>query len=885
MGKKLLPIALLLIALLMIALPGMADETLAKRQAEVKINYFYLPNRPDNPYTENLIRLMKRDPGIIIKKWGGIALPGGSSVAPLMMSIVGKTAPDIGQTWFHLIRSQIRQGFLYPLNEWIGDDVNGNGYIDDDEAKWPGWKKIPKFWRQVATLDGKVYGVLKPEDSIIGVIFRTDLVKAAGLDPNKTPANWDEFYYWCQKLTDKGKVIPGAFVNRGQQGVALRPAGYLWLPWCQSAGGRPIVQIRKSLKTGKEYVFSMDEVNFVTPDGEDLSTEKSVWKADFASPECINATALYHKLMWGKWLVDPETGEPVNLSKKDISQSWTKVKERKIKFTAKDIISGVARMVGDTRGAGQMDLLRRGEACMTIGHAKDISKLSEKTGLDASLISWFPLPASPDKKGKRVVQIQNHYIVMYTGVGERPKAQRNQVWKAMLAINDKKIREFKVKQMILSGMSRFVPPNDLKMFGYQEYLKDVPKSIQRNFAEIASGKVKSFTEPFTGFWYTMDMALNRECLSLMLAKNGEDFDYVSALKGIQQKANSGIMFNVPKEELDKVRPYARIIMGLVVLLLAFLTYKLIRSKKQTKATSQSVYKGWIPIMLIFPALILIALWRYYPLLRGMIMAFQDYKVSGDSPFVGLDNFIVLAMDNSFWMSLLRTCYFVFLSLLFGFTAPIFLAILLTEVPKGKIFYRFLFFLPRLSSAMVIALLWKLMYDPSPAGFLNQVIVILNYLPFINIAPQQWLSDPNLAMFCCIIPGVWAGMGMGSLIYLAALQSVPKELYEAADVDGAGIWHKLIKITMPTLMPLMIINFVGVFIGSFQNMGNIFLLTFGGPGEATTVVSMKIWIEAYNNLRFSMATSMAWVLGSLLIGLTYFQIQFLGKVEYRKAKEN
>jgi len=141
------------------------------------------------------------------------------------------------------------------------------------------------------------------------------------------------------------------------------------------------------------------------------------------------------------------------------------------------------------------------------------------------------------------------------------------------------------------------------------------------------------------------------------------------------------------------------------------------------------------------------------------------------------------------------------------------------------------------------------------------------------------------MVCCILPTVWASMGMASLIYLAALHSIPPDLYEAAEIDGAGIRQKLLRITLPSLMPLIIINFVGTFIGTFQNMGNIFLLTFGGPGEATTVVGLKIWIEAYNNLRFSIATSMAWVMGSLLIGLTYVQIQFLKKVEYRRAQEN
>jgi len=223
-------------------------------------------------------------------------------------------------------------------------------------------------------------------------------------------------------------------------------------------------------------------------------------------------------------------------------------------------------------------------------------------------------------------------------------------------------------------------------------------------------------------------------------------------------------------------------------------------------------------------------------------------------------------------------------MIFAFTAPIILAIMLTEIKHGKIFFRTLFFLPQMTSGIVIALMWKLMYNPTPAGFFNQMIAWLNYLPFVNIRPQAWLGDPSLAMICCIVPTVWASMGMSSLLYLAALHSIPPDLYEAAEVDGAGFRSKLWNITLPTLMPLIIISFVGTFIATFQNMGNIFLLTFGGPGEATTVIGLKIWVEAYVNLRFGMATSMACLLGTLLIGLTYIQIRFLSKVEYKRAAD-
>ena len=185
-----------------------AEDAPVRPKTVVKVNYFFRPSKPEDPATISMMRLMKENPDIIIEKWGGIVLPGGNYLAPLMMSIVGKTAPDVGLAWFHLIRNQVENGFTYPLNEWIGDDLNGDGEIDDKEAKWPGWKKIPPILRKVATVDGKVYGLPIPDDSIAAIVCRLDLVKAAGLNPDKPPQTWDELFYWCQKLTDPGKEIP-----------------------------------------------------------------------------------------------------------------------------------------------------------------------------------------------------------------------------------------------------------------------------------------------------------------------------------------------------------------------------------------------------------------------------------------------------------------------------------------------------------------------------------------------------------------------------------------------------------------------------------------------------------------------------------------------------
>jgi ABC-type sugar transport system permease subunit/ABC-type glycerol-3-phosphate transport system substrate-binding protein len=865
------------------------DATADPGVAEVEVARLFDPNYPDRSTTKRMIRLMREDPGIRVTRWGGLALPGGGGRAPLMMAIAGDTAPDIMDAWFHIVGNDIRQGFLYPLNEWIGDDQDGNGLVDPEEAVWSRWGDIHPLWRQVVTDNGKIYGIPQVGKSYMGVIFRTDMIRAAGLNPERPPQTWDELIYWCQKLTDPAKEVPGATVRRGQRGIALYPYGFTWLPWMQSAGGDPIVQVRASPTTGREYVLPPDTVSFTTPEGEDLSRVEPQWRANFAAPEGIQAVELYHRLRWMKWIMDPVTGEPIELSSDDLDRGSVAAGDRVIAFRAEDIITGVARGQTGQRGSDPFQLLAGGEVAMMTWFVQDLNAVGDQVGIDPDLLSWFPFPASGAPGGRQVVQMQNHYAVMSEGVGRRPKAERDKVWKVLEALTDQEVADEEIRNSVLFGMARFVNPEDLKRLGLDDYLQDVPAVIRENFARMADGTIGVFTEPYMGFWVTMDEAISRQVISMIISDTGEHFDYRSALEKVQHDANTGLMFGRSQEELDRYRPAARIIFTVIVLIMAAFVFSIIRSmlkgggEKMPKGSVRSVQHPVAPWLILAPALLLVALWSYYPLMRGMVMAFQDYRIVGESDYVGLDNFIALALDRSFWMAMLRTVYFVVLSMGLGFCAPILLALMLAEIPVGKYVYRTFFFLPQVTSGLVIALLWKMMYDPTPQGFLNQVIAFLNHVPFVDIGPQTWLLNPQMAMFLCVIPTVWASMGMASLIYLAALKSVPEELYEAADVDGAGIFTKLRAIALPTLLPLIIINFVGAFIGTFQNMGSIFLLTFGGPGEATTVVGLLIWKEAYNNLRFSMATSMAWVLGSLLIGFTLIQIRFLRRVEFRKAE--
>ncbi len=287
-------------------------------------------------------------------------------------------------------------------------------------------------------------------------------------------------------------------------------------------------------------------------------------------------------------------------------------------------------------------------------------------------------------------------------------------------------------------------------------------------------------------------------------------------------------------------------------------------------------QNWFAYLMLIPALGSIVLWKYVPMFMGSIMAFQDYAIVGQSSWVGMQNFADVLYDPVWWSALGKTLYYMTLSLGLGFLPPIILAILLQEVSHGKIIYRVIYYLPAVISGIIVIYLWKLLYDPSDAGALNQLLMA------IGLEKSRWIRDENLAMFCVILPTIWAGMGPGSLIYLAALKGIPDDIYEAADIDGANFFQKITKIVFPSLKALIIIQFIAAFIASAQQSGFILVMTFGGPNEATKVADLLIFEKAYLYLKFGIATTMAWVLGMMLMGFTVIQLRKLSSMEFKTA---
>ena len=767
--------------------------------AATDVSFFlcYRPTHPEDPATKALNAFEKLNPDIHPKQWGGLILPGGGGRAQFMLALAGGSAPDVYKAWFHILRHDIEQGFTYPLDEWIDGD-------------WEGWRHSPPLWKEVATKDGKIHAVPTPGMSYYGLVYRKDIVKEAGLDPERHPATWAEFEEWCERITKPG---------RRALAIENRPWGFL--PWVGAAGG-DVVRRRANAKAGDD-----------------------LWEACFDSPECLKAAGFLQRLV------------------------------------RKDLVRGLPVLSVSSEIAM---LFTGGEIACVFGGEDLVAYLTEHLNFPSDLVGLMPFPAA-DGSLKPVLQAHKHFYAMTESVAHRPKSERDKVWAAMQALASQNVYDDQIRANAREGRARWCMPSDLRRLGLESYLAEVPGEILQMYSDLEQGRIMAVTEPHVGFWQAASDIVSRRFLGLLLSDAGKEFDCAAALRSITMDANRGLMFDADRSRIEKRRPLARAILGIFgicAMACVFIAWRCGRKGKGVSFGDGNASKGfrrWLPWLFLAPAVASVALWSYYPLFKGALMAFQDYKIVGGTTWVGLDNFIQVASDPGFWKAWMRTLQYVILAILLGFTAPVLLAVLLCEIPRGKVFFRMVYFLPHLTSALVIMLLWKLMFDPTENGMLNQLLAIF------GIARQSWLQDPSMAMTCCILPGVWAGAGMASLIYIAAIGSLPPDYYEAAAIDGAGIFARLRHITIPQLLPLMVINFVGAFIAAFQGMGSIFLLTFGGPGDATNVLSLAIWKEAYNNLRFSTATTMAWFLGVALIGFSYLQIRYLRKVEFRSAAAN
>lgn len=290
---------------------------------------------------------------------------------------------------------------------------------------------------------------------------------------------------------------------------------------------------------------------------------------------------------------------------------------------------------------------------------------------------------------------------------------------------------------------------------------------------------------------------------------------------------------------------------------------------------KSIIKREIPYLLfLLPALLIYSLLTMYPLVQTLLLSLTDWDgySMADLNFVGLANFRYIFKDRSTLTALWNT---VFYSLTFPLLVTIFaipLSLVLNSNMRTRNMQRAIFFFPSVPSAIILGYLWSYILAPTGSGIINK------FLALFGIKPVLWLADPKWAMVSVIMVGLWSSIGWHACIYLAKLQGIPLDYYEAATIDGASAFQKFRFITFPMLSPAMTVSVMLLVLNALKTFDLPFALTKGGPGNATTMVSQLIIKVGFVEKSYGKATALSTVFFIFIATVSIIQLSLMKKRE-------
>jgi ABC-type sugar transport system permease subunit len=292
------------------------------------------------------------------------------------------------------------------------------------------------------------------------------------------------------------------------------------------------------------------------------------------------------------------------------------------------------------------------------------------------------------------------------------------------------------------------------------------------------------------------------------------------------------------------------------------------AKPRRRGVPQSTRRARTAWLFLTPALLILIAFTLYPMVQAVWLSLTDYNLIRAAEFVGLANYVELFQDPSFWNAFGNTILYALVVTPVTVILALVFAIMLNQRFAGRGFARTAIFLPFIVSLGIIAIAWAFLLDPN--------IGLLSYwLSLIGIVPEQgWLSDPRYAMAAVMIVGVWKNVGFYMVIYLAGLQSIPVDMYEAARLDGAGPWQRFRSITLPLLSNQTLLVSVLALIATLQAFDQIWVMTRGGPFFRTETLVMLIYREGFQELRFGYASAISFVLLVFVFILSMIQFGFL-----------
>ncbi|MBE9915579.1 sugar ABC transporter permease [Paenibacillus donghaensis] len=280
--------------------------------------------------------------------------------------------------------------------------------------------------------------------------------------------------------------------------------------------------------------------------------------------------------------------------------------------------------------------------------------------------------------------------------------------------------------------------------------------------------------------------------------------------------------------------------------------------------SRSERAGYLFILPWFLGLLIFTLG---PMLFSLVLSFSKWDIItgiGSIEFVGLDNFKAIFHDELFYQSLKVTFIFALVSVPLYQIVSILIALLLNMRTRGMKFFRLIYFMPSIIPAVAVSMMWIMIFNPE-YGILNRA------LAWFGIEGPAWLQDPNYALGALIVMGIW-GVGNTIIIYLSGLQGVPEELYEAAQLDGAGAFRRFMSVTVPMISPTIFFNLIMGIIGGFQYFTQAFVMTNGGPLNSTLFYNLYLYNKAFVSFEMGYASALSWILFAIILIFTLIVIR-------------
>ena len=281
-------------------------------------------------------------------------------------------------------------------------------------------------------------------------------------------------------------------------------------------------------------------------------------------------------------------------------------------------------------------------------------------------------------------------------------------------------------------------------------------------------------------------------------------------------------------------------------------------------------KTYTPYLFLLPALIFMGIFLFYPIVDVFRLSFTDYNMITEASFLGTQNYENLFKDPLFWKTLKNSFIYLIGVVPLLVILPIFIAVLVNRKLKGIKWFRAAYYIPVVTSMVVVGIMWKWLYKGN--GLLNYLLMSMG---LIN-DPISWLTSTQYALYSVMAVTIWKGLGYYMVIYLAGLQSIPQELYEVAQIDGANWWQKHLHVTIPLLKPSILLVTILSSIAAMKVFTEVYVMTKGGPINSSKTLVFYIYEKAFENLNLGYAAAMGFVLFIVIFILSYINFKVLGQ---------